>query len=760
MRLSMCRAFSLMLFVLFLLVEHSEAALPWRPTNLTAIPVSSTQVNLSWIDNASNETGFTVMRGSTSSGPWSQIVITGPDVTSYANTGLSASTAYYYRVRASKVGSNSNFSNTATATTLSTTSTIPNAPNSLSASAASSTQINLSWTDNASNETGFKVERATISAGPWSQIATTGANVPSYANTGLSASTAYYYRVGASNAAGNSSYSNTASATTSAGADTTAPTVSTGLTASAVSCSQNNLVWAASTDNTGGSGLKGYNVYANGAFLKQVTAPATSDSGLAASTTFAYTVSAVDNASNESAQSTVATATTPACYVTQAMWSDAFGSTQDDRGRSVAIDQSGNVVMTGHFRQTVDFGGGPLTAAIYCLLGICNPGYPPDIFLAKVSPAGAHLWSKRIGGHGEDSGSAVAVDSDGDVLLTGTVGPNVDFGGGELPSLSGIDIFVAKYSGVDGSYRWARRFGSTSDDVSSYAIAVDPWGDVVITGQFLGTVDFGGGPLTSTGGWDIFVAKYSGVDGSPLWARRLGNALDNSGLGVAVDGLGNVVVTGYFYGVADFGGPAPLTSAGDRDIFLAKYRAADGAYLWAKQIGSAAFDHGNAVAVDSADNILLTGSFVGTLNFGGPGSLSTPTAINDVFVAKYTSSGAYLWAQRFGGTNGDWGTALAVDGSDNVVVTGAFQGTVDFGNGPLTSAGSFEIFVLKLPPTGGTPLWSRRFGSTGDERSLALAAGPDGSVAVTGYFPGTVNFGDGPLTSAGSSDIFLLRIAP
>jgi Fibronectin type III domain/Beta-propeller repeat len=664
MRLSICRAFPLMLFVLCLLVDHSEAALPWRPTALTAIPVSSTQINLSWIDNASNEIGFKVMRGPTSSGPWSQIGTTGADVTSYASTGLSGSTTYYYRVRAYKVGSNSNYSNTA-------------------------------W------------------------------------------------------------------ATTSAGVDTTAPSVSTGLTASAVSCSQNDLVWAASTDNTGGSGLKGYNVYENGAFLKQVPAPATSDSGLAASTAFSYTVSAVDNANNESAQSTVAAATTPACSVTPAVWSDAFGNTQEDRGRSVAIDPSGNVVVTGHFRQTVDFGGDPLTAAIYCLLGVCNPGYPSDIFLAKVSPAGAHLWSKRIGGHGDDSGSAVAVDSSGDVLLTGTVGPNVDFGGGELPSPTGYDIFVAKYSGVDGSYRWAHRFGSDGNDVYSYAIAVDPSGDVVITGQFLGTVDFGLGPLTSAGGWDIFVAKYAGIDGTPLWAKRLGGPLDNTGLGVAVDSLGDVVVTGYSYGVADFGGPAPLTSAGDRDIFLAKYRASDGAYLWAKLIGSTALEQGNAVALDAADNILLTGSFTGTVNFGGPGSLSSAhLLISDAFVAKYTGTGAYLWAQRFGGTNGDWGSALAVDGSNNVVVTGAFQGTVDFGNGPLTSAGSFDIFLLQLPSTGGTPLWSRRFGSPGDERSLALAAGLDGSVAVTGYFPGTVDFGDGPLTSAGSNDIFLLHIAP
>ena len=341
-----------------------------------------------------------------------------------------------------------------------------------------------------------------------------------------------------------------------------------------------------------------------------------------------------------------------------------------------------------------------------------------------------------------------------------------------FPATSGYDFFVAKYSGLDGSYRWARRFGSAGNDVYSYAIAVDNLGDVVVIGKFFGTVDFGRGPLTSAGDWDIFVAKYSGVNGTALWARRLGGAQTDNGLGVAVDSHGDVVVTGNFYGVADFGGPAPLTSADayHADIFLAKYRASDGAWLWARQIGSTNYDSGNAVAVDSADNILLTGSFTGTVNFGGPGSLtSAHAAASDAFVAKYTSSGGYLWAQRFGGPTGVFtgtsGTALVVDGSDNVAVTGKFQSTVDFGNGPLTSAGGSDIFVLKLPATGGTPLWSKRFGgpetTTGDyERSFGLAAGLDGSTVVTGYFLGTVNFGADTLTSAGSGDIFVLHIGP
>jgi hypothetical protein len=145
-------------------------------------------------------------------GTFAQIATVGANVKTYSNTGLSANTTYYYRVRAYNTVGNSAYSNTASARTLPVVT-----PSSLSATAVSSSQINLSWTDNATNETGYKIERAPAvnnAAGTFAQIATVGANVKTYSNTGLSANTTYYYRVRAYNTVGNSAYSNTASART------------------------------------------------------------------------------------------------------------------------------------------------------------------------------------------------------------------------------------------------------------------------------------------------------------------------------------------------------------------------------------------------------------------------------------------------------------------------------------------------------------------------------------------------------------------
>jgi hypothetical protein len=286
---------------------------PTAPSNLTATAASSSQINLAWTDNASNETGFYVERSTASASGFSQIASVGANTTSYQSTGLTASTRYYYRVRAYNSVGNSAYSNTANATTQAGGTTAPTAPSNLTATAASSSQINLAWTDNASNETGFYVERSTASASGFSQIASLGANTTSYQSTGLAASTRYYYRVRAYNSAGNSAYSNTANATTQAGG-TTAPTAPSNLTATAASSSQINLAWTDNSSNETGFYVERSTASASGfSQIASVGANTTSyqSTGLAASTRYYYRVRAYNSVGN-SAYSNTTNATTQA----------------------------------------------------------------------------------------------------------------------------------------------------------------------------------------------------------------------------------------------------------------------------------------------------------------------------------------------------------------------------------------------------------------------------------------------------------------
>lgn len=185
------------------------------PSNLGLTVVSSSQINLSWTDNSSIEDGFKIERKTGAGGTYTQIGTAAANATTYNDPTLTANTTYYYRVRAYKGTTNSTYSNEAHATTA-----VPAAPSSLSAVAVSSSQVNLGWTDNADNETGFKIERKTGVGGTYAQIGTAGANNPSYSDLGLDLDTTYYYRVRAYNALGNSAYSNETNATTSSGCDT------------------------------------------------------------------------------------------------------------------------------------------------------------------------------------------------------------------------------------------------------------------------------------------------------------------------------------------------------------------------------------------------------------------------------------------------------------------------------------------------------------------------------------------------------------
>lgn len=184
---------------------------PAAPSNLRATAVGSSIISLSWNDNSNNETGFKIYRSTEAILGFEQIATTSANTTISMNTGLNSDTKYYYRVKAYNSAGNSNYSNTANATTL---AVLPAAPSHLTATAASTTQINLAWRDNSNNETGFKIERSTSAGSGFAPIATTAADATSYSSTGLAADTTYYYRVRATNSAGNSTYSYVADATT------------------------------------------------------------------------------------------------------------------------------------------------------------------------------------------------------------------------------------------------------------------------------------------------------------------------------------------------------------------------------------------------------------------------------------------------------------------------------------------------------------------------------------------------------------------
>ncbi|MGH7451162.1 MAG: fibronectin type III domain-containing protein, partial [bacterium] len=279
---------------------------PAAPSALAATVMSSNRIDLSWQDNANDELIFIIERKTGLLGTYAEIVKVNANVTSYSNTGLSPNTKYFYRVRAYKnVGGNSGYSNEASATTK---PTLPAKPGNLIATVAGSGQIKLAWTDNSANETGFKIERKTGAAGTYTQIATAGANETSFANMGLNPNTAYFYRVRAYNAGGQSAYSNEVNAKTLP----SSPKAPGSLTAASVSISQIDLAWADNSANETGFKIE-RKAEADGAYAEIATAGANAtsfaDTSLTANTQYFYRVRAY-NTGGHSAYSNDANATT------------------------------------------------------------------------------------------------------------------------------------------------------------------------------------------------------------------------------------------------------------------------------------------------------------------------------------------------------------------------------------------------------------------------------------------------------------------
>jgi hypothetical protein len=233
--------------------ETSRGAVPLAPTTLAATAASTTQINLTWTDASTNETGFKVERAPGGTTTFAEVATLTAGCASYQNTGLSAGTSYSYRVRAYNGAGSSGYSNTATTTTPGAGS-VPAAPTGLTATGVSTTQIDLAWTDASNNETGFKVERAPGGTTTFAEIATLAAGSASYPNTGLSAGTSYSYRVRAYNGAGNSGYSN--SATASSLSLVTVPAAPKGLKVTSHSTTTARLEWTDASDNENGFKLE------------------------------------------------------------------------------------------------------------------------------------------------------------------------------------------------------------------------------------------------------------------------------------------------------------------------------------------------------------------------------------------------------------------------------------------------------------------------------------------------------------------------
>lgn len=248
-------------------------------------------------------------------------------------------------------------------------------------------------------------------------------------------------------------------------------------------------------------------------------------------------------------------------------------------------------------------------------------------------------------------------------------------------------------------------------------------------------------------------ATYVGKTAPPNWPRTAGGVDRDAAGSVAVDGSGNVYVAGTFKGNSNWG-LTEITGAGN-DIFLSKYNS-DGDLLWVVNAGSSDDEAASSVAVDASGNPYITGSFRSTATFGSSSVVSAGS--DDIFIAKYNSSGTIQWVNRIGGTGQDVGNSLTIDASGNVILGGYFNGTISFSGSTTTliSYGQSDFLVAKYNSSGALQ-WANKGGSTGYDFAFGVATDQNSNVFVTGEVKGTSTFGSVTTTYNAMADIAIVK---
>jgi hypothetical protein len=367
----------------------------------------------------------------------------------------------------------------------------------------------------------------------------------------------------------------------------------------------------------------------------------------------------------------------------------------------------------------------------------------------------SYEWRKALGGYG----ASVVADGIGNVYATGSFEGTADFGLGNgtlnLTSAGESDVFVIKMNAT-GQIVWAKRMGDTTDD-NGAAIALDGSGNIYVSGDVESYAS------------DVFITKLDS-DGNFLWTKTVGGQYNDYVYSMAVDAGGNVYTTGHFEGGGDFD-PGSETSflycSGGYCMYVLKLDT-DGNFIWATQNEGPAYAEGHSIRIDTKGEVCITGSFTDWSDFA-PGADTyelTSAGETDIFLLKLDPSGAFVSATRYGSPGTDNGAAIAIGAGGELYLAGSFRGIADFDPGagtyPLLTNGLSDAFVAKFDATGNI-VWARNVGGSDNDLASDVGVDQSGGVYVAGRFQVVADFDPGAgehkmLASAYTADNFLLKL--
>ena len=348
------------------------------------------------------------------------------------------------------------------------------------------------------------------------------------------------------------------------------------------------------------------------------------------------------------------------------IWAKQSFSSSYIYGLSIAVDPGNDAVyITGYFGESISFDEVTLNSSGY-----------HDMFLLKLDTDGSVIWGRRAGGDGAllgDVGRSISVGPQGQIYVCGEFEGTANFGGHEIQSRGGQDVFIAKYN-PEGEAQWALSGGGEQNE-RGMAIVAGAAGEVYLSGSFRGSIALGGQNLDASGYSDSFLAKYD-EEGNLVWANTLSGSGELFVRSMCMDENQGLIVAGSFS--ADIStGNFNIESRGGEDFFLSKF-SSNGTVEWVRSGGGVASDRIYGVGCNEQGEILTGGIFQSAGHFGP--LVLTSRGMSDAFIAQYSPDGELRWAQSMGGPADDVIWSIAADG-DNLISTGAFYRTASFGPG-------------------------------------------------------------------------------
>lgn len=357
------------------------------------------------------------------------------------------------------------------------------------------------------------------------------------------------------------------------------------------------------------------------------------------------------------------------------LWAVSGGGSGTDLARAIAIDDSSNLYVTGYFAGSAVFGDQTL---------VSSGG--TDIFIAKIDAFGNWLWAVSAGGTGDDEGSDLKLNAEGNLVLTGFFSNEVFFGSYSAQSAGETDIFVAR---MDDAGNWLDlSYGGGSGIDRANALDIYSDGSILVGGGISQTAGFGGLHVQSSGAMDAFIAKM-GSDLNWLWLQTGGGMEDDLCVDLGLDQSGAGYITGSFSESGFFGNQS-LESQGNTDLFLAKLDPA-GSWIWAQGAGGAYADSVRSLAVDSQGNSVISGTHTGSMTFGE--TVLEGIGNYDIFLSKQDTDGNYIWSKRAGGDYYESANSVVLSPSGAIYICGITSGDFYTGSGWLDPNGTTDTFV-------------------------------------------------------------------